>query len=331
MLSPRSCRLILLAALLPVACSHDSGKNPPDPDKASPPSPDYGPPVTLTCKSDHSDCRDFVISRLLLPSNTKDADRWALHFGGKSYNQLGNILSALASIGPSTTIQSAIDGMLYQGATIVLARVRAQDFVNDAATQGQTFVGAKTGCCPSAGGDAAKCKGEALQGCFAGTPPHAFAVDDSAVQSSLLTGALSGGNLALTCPQMNINLPLTSAGVMQLDLKTAQLRGLLGTDTISDGALAGTLSRADVQQKLIPNVAQMLDSMLQDPATTSDLKDFLSTLFDRDKDGHITADEVAQSSIKTLLDGDVDTDGDGEMELSLGIGYEAVRAVIQGK
>jgi hypothetical protein len=331
MLSLRSRPVLLLAALLPLACSHDNGKLPPNPDKATILPADVGAPVALTCKSDLSDCLDHVVSRLLLPANAADAKRCALQFEGQSYNQLGNILSALASISPGATIQSAVDALLYQGATIVLSRVRAQDFMNDAAALGQTWVGAKTGCCPGAGTDTQKCKDEATAGCFAGNPPHAFAVDESAAQSSPLSGSLKNGFLSLTAPSMRIDLPLTSAGVMQLDLRSVQLRGQLTAEQITDGVIAGTLCRADVQQQLIPSVAQMLDAMLRDPTLDGGLKDFLSTMFDRDKDGHITSSEVAESSIKTLLDGDVDTDHDGEKELSIGVGYESVRAIIQGK
>jgi hypothetical protein len=324
--------LILGGALLLASCSAGAGKSDASLDRGSASFVDRPATAQLTCRPDPSDCRDFVVSRLLLPTSAADADSWAYRDqSGHGWNALGGVLTALAGLGSGTVIQNAVDDDVYQGATIVLARVQAGAVTSDGSAAAQTWVGAKTSCCPAAATDRQKCKDEALKGCYAGDPPHAFLVDQSAAQSSLLTGALSAGKLEPAAPSLFIDLPLPSAGTMQLTLKAAQLRGVLAEDGIHQGSLAGALAPEEVQQTLIPHVAEMLDGILRDPATSPDLRDFFSTLFDLDKDGHIVSSEVAGSSIKSLLDGDVDVDGDGVKELTLGIGFDAVRAVIQGK
>ena len=76
----------------------------------------------------------------------------------------------------------------------------------------------------------------------------------------------------------------------------------------------------------------MVNTVYIDPTADQKTKDLLKTLFDTNKDGTITATEVATNGlIKTFLDGDVDVDNDGIKELSLGLGFSTVAAKIKTK
>jgi hypothetical protein len=93
------------------------------------------------------------------------------------------------------------------------------------------------------------------------------------------------------------------------------------------------MASADVQTTIIPQVAKMIQDALVDPTVTETTKNTIKQLFDTDKNGSVSEDEVKNNGIiKSFLKGDLDLDKDANHEpdhLSMGIGFAAVKAVIK--
>lgn len=286
------------------------------------------PPTKLTCSGDLK-CKDLVMSRLIFPDATT-ATKIGVDFNGDDAvdNALGSILGALSGMTSSLNLQESIDETTYQGGTMILLRLEAKDFTNEAKSAAQAWLGAEQECCTSK--DLATCKSEAMASCFSGSYTHYVA--DNSPTDAIFGGTITGGNINYGSMDstMTIQLPITDAGVISLSLKAVHLMGKLSGDTITDGILAGAVTKKDLDENLLPTIAKMLDDTLNDPNGDQTTKDTIKTLFDTNpEDGHISTKEVADNSlIKTFLAGDVDVDGDGQMELSLGIAFEAVGCTI---
>jgi len=323
--------LVLTLAMF-VGCSDDDNgkldKGPPDVDTG--PEPDTGPPPTeIVC---NSDCADFVMSKITLPdSATASKIGWDYNGDGTKDNALGSILGALSGMAGSLNIQEAVEGGVNSGSTLILMRMQADNWSNDDSSKAQSWTGAKMDCCADPD-DTAGCAAEAKTKCFNGSTT--FYPDSESPTDALFKGSITANDILYGPAKLKFVLPFTGAGALDLNLKAVYLQGKMAADgkSITDGILAGAISKTELDTTLIPKIADMLNTTVQDPTTEQQVKDTITTLFDTDQDGAITQEEVAGNSIiKTFLSGDVDVDGDGEMELSLGVGFEAVSATIDDK
>jgi hypothetical protein len=324
--------LSLICALALPACSSDSGKTDKGvtPGKEASVQPDKGGPVPLSCTG--SNCKDFVVAKLALPTKQEDAQKYGFVFGGKSLNALGQVLALIGQQVKSLSLQDSVDAAVNAGTTVVLLRVQAASWTDDAATLGQSWIGAKASCCKTPE-DRPSCATETQTTCFAGSFQF---IPDTTSPSTLFSGKIAASVVSLGASSMKLVLPLTGAGTLDLTLDSVQVKGTVASgspDKITGGVLAGAISTDEIQNKLMPTVATMLTTTLKDPASTQATKDQITTLFDTNKDGTITKEELANNGlISTVLSGDVDLNGDKTVDhLSLGVGFEAVKAVIKDK
>jgi hypothetical protein len=295
------------------------------------------PPPALTCKADKSDCKDFVMNKIIMP--IKDAAKYGLQKDNKSYNALGDILGALANLAPTMNFQDSVDQSVNSGKTIILMRIQAGDLMNEPNAAGQTWVGAETACCPTAGDDRPKCADEAAKTCFNPAKASSFKVGSSSPKDATFAGKIAAGNMSCSASKLQLTLALSSAPTvppLSLNLIGVQVRGTLAASgtSITDGVLAGAATQAEVDNNLIPTVAKMLSATLSDPTVQKTTKDAIITIFDTSPtDGKIDVKEVSDNKlIKSFLTPDVDGDGDGIPELlSLGIGYNALSAIIEAQ
>jgi hypothetical protein len=325
--------LSLLCVLALSACSNnettaDKGVNPGK--EVSTPLPDTGTPVQLTCTG--TNCKDFVLNKLIVPTNQADAQKYGFVLNSKTYNALGQVLALISQQVTSLKLQDSIDGAVNAGTTIVLLRLQAADWANEAKALAQSWIGTKATCCKTPD-DRPSCATETLTTCFKGTFEF---TPDTTSPSTLLAGKIASTALTLNAASMKLVLPITGAGTLDLTLNTVQVKGTVATgspDKLTNGVLAGLISVSDIQNKLIPTVATMLTTTLQDSTTSAETKTQITTLFDTDKNGTVTKEELAANGlISTVLSGDVDIDGDKKPDyLSLGVGFEAVAAKIKDK
>ena len=357
-------RLALLTALcmLP-GCSGDEAKKPdgsvqapdldqgqrdqaqsdlPGPDLAPAdlPAPDVGAPEQgpdfigtwdagpFTC---NNDCHDYVISRVLLPTSTLTAQKYALVFKGKQYNALGNILALLAAQAPGMSVQASMDNAVCAGKTIDLLRVKAKSLASAAAVLGHSWVGADAKCCTLASCldpyNQTQCVASAKTKCFSGS--GAFKPDPSYPKMMMLPGSIANKQLSLGPGKLVLRLTLSSYGTMDLALAGAVISGTIDQNGVTSGVLAGGIPKAALNGSIMPSLTKMLDGIYKNPATDYSTVTMLKSLFDTNGDGTITLSELTNNAlIKTFMAGDVDVDNDGVMELSMGIGFTAVKGKI---
>ena len=283
------------------------------------------PPVsTITCKSD---CRDYVVSRLVLPTPASAGSVGIDHDGdGKIDNALATILGSVASLTSSLDPQQDLDEALYRGKALILIRVQAADFSDTAQALAQIWRAAEQTCCTSS--DLALCKAEATASCLDGS--HAFAPHPTTPNAAVLGGSLSSGTAHFGPATVTLSLTLSGVGALDLALQNVHILGKPGAAGITDGVLAGAIPKSEVDGKLLPALAAMLNDLLADPTESQSNKTLVLGLFDADKDGKISVSEIQSNYlVTTLLGGDVDFDKDGVKETSLGLSFEAVTAVIQ--
>ena len=322
--------LALTMALGVMACSDDDVTPVKDAALADKPAviPDQGKASPLDCKT--GSCTDFVLDKILMATTSSTATEYALEFKGKKYNALGNIISLLVSQAPTMDIQSTIDSGVCAGGTVVLLRVQAKDMTSETSAKAQAWVGQDKVCCTADKSDkdySTKCCAEAAKGCFNGKGEFA---KKKSTEDMLFQGKITGGNLKLGPSKMKLNIPLVGTEVLELTLKYAHIKGVSTKDKITKGVLSGAIPKSELDKKVIPQVAKMVNDTYIDPKTDKSTKDMLKQLFDTNGDGKIEVKEVTENAlIKTFLAGDVDVDGDGEKELSLGIGFTATGAVIK--
>ncbi len=270
-----------------------------------------------------TNCRDYVLSQILIPRNASDAKKYSLLYKGKAFNAFGQVVALLAAQAPSIAVPDSVSHSVNKGKAVLLMRLQADSLVNDPTVSAQLWIGAETQCCSSTWSPD-QCAKQAAARCFNGKAT--FKVHPSSPTNLILPGSIQGGRLTLGPGKLKLRMTMSRV-TTDLPLKYGGLRGAVSDATISGGVLSGAISTDTVSKVVIPQIAAMLHQTLQ----TADHKtrQMIRQLFDVNHDGKITASEVANNAlIKTFLAGDVDVDGDGVRELSVGMGYSAVRAKI---
>jgi hypothetical protein len=98
--------------------------------------------------------------------------------------------------------------------------------------------------------------------CFSGG--HSFVPDTTDAKGTLLTGGISGGAMAFGPAGMKFRLPVVAGESLILDLKAARIAGTVSGSGIANGVIAGAVSQSDLQTKVVPTVAKMLNNILKD-------------------------------------------------------------------
>jgi hypothetical protein len=285
--------------------------------------PDGGSPPPMVCSGI---CTTLVFSRLMLPTDSTESERFAFELNGKKYNSLGGIMALLVSQAPTMDFQSNQDRAVSSGLTLNLLRIQPPFAGGTYKVKGQHQVAANQTCCANPA-KLNECMAEAKKGCFNGQ--HSFSDEASLPPSQPFAGEVSGYKLKMTSPSASIRMNLLGTAIFELPLINVQIRGTLSKDGIADGTLSGAIPEMYLCNVVIPMIATTINNAYQDPKGDQKAKDLLKTLFDTNKDGTIIAAEVQNNGlIKTFLDGDVDSNGDGEKELSVGLGFRAVPATL---
>lgn len=259
----------------------------------TPPQPDAGVAALLTT----------VVDKLLLPTK---AGAYAIDIDGNGTkdNALGAILAALSGV---FQLQKEVDGQLDSGALLLLFEVYAASLTTDPKAKVQFHLGADLDSDPTDN--------------FSGT--EEFGLDsaspaDLKLAAAITSGALKGGPGDFVVP---VPMGLTPTIVT---LKKAQLKADLSSTGMQNGQINGAIPWTDVENKLIPAIAQMLTQSAKSNPT-------IANLFDANKDGTITATEVKNNLlIKLVLKPDLDLDSDGTKDaLSAGLGFTATTCTIK--
>jgi hypothetical protein len=313
---------------------------------------DDGGPVVDTGSYHH-----FVTNVVHTPSTSAEAKTYGLDIDGAADgevdNALGKILATLKT--QNVDIQAQVTDAVNGGNLILLHSVRSDDdtLTNDPSVSWKVHLGVKTA--PNMPD-------------FSGT--GMFMVDtandpsDAALTGSLTNGFFSGGP-----GSVRIQLSLTGGTPVNVDLIGARIESSLTADGCMDGIVGGAITKTNLDNQIIPAVADLVQASVADDGgypcmnandtcmmspkgeaetcdpdrmlcETSTSKTILG-LFDSNKDGMITVDEIRMNSlIMAFLEPDVDLlDASGTFQsdpakrdgmkdsLSVGLGFGCVKGV----
>ncbi|HEY5944012.1 MAG TPA: hypothetical protein VIV40_00900 [Kofleriaceae bacterium] len=271
----------------------------------------------------------YVIDQLLLPATNTQARDYGLDLNsdGTVDNQFGMVISTLAGMGLDS--QTAQDKLLDTGTAIMLGDLGADDLVAESTATFTIYQGANPTPPACASAQDTVCRKH-----FTGTAT--FSLEAGAPIDTPLLGAIVNSELTAGPGHLTIDLVLLASMPIRVTLLGARVK-LTSSATSETGKLAGAVSMADMNTKVIPamrngfEAAVMADcTMLSSPPACGCPADTtgktLLGLFDTDpKDCSISVSEVQNNSlIVSLFTPDVTVEG--MPALSLGVAVHAVGA-----
>jgi len=234
--------------------------NPPD---------DLRPPPPKPGVCDDTATSKYVASQLTLPSLTRSYAT-DLDGDGSSDNRFHTLFSGLQAAGFST--QGMVNNMVTNGRGMTLVEVRGS--------------GRTSGCTTSVSmRDAQR----------PSTPPRFDGRDTFTPRSGSapvpLSGSVSDGRLGTTSPKdlpasqvtpLRINVALVEGVTVPLDLYGVQLEGSLSEDGTLDGEVHAVLRQQDIDEQLIPAMAQALTAKINKDPTGAMAQSVVSYFEDQD-------------------------------------------------
>lgn len=257
-----------------------------------------------------------VVNTIRMPASAKE---YACDIDGTgAKNAFGGIAGALKILPlQGMDFQSMIDSMMKDGDILLLFNLTGMDLVNDSAARLQGFVGEDTD------GDATNNFSGTASLKAAATSPKDLVFDAKIASSQLIT---TPGNIVLPIPGGATPISMSVAKtIIQAKVSSTP------ASAMTSGQICGAIPWTEVDQKLLPMIAENVNSTYQAPSTSQTTKDLLKNTFDANKDGTITADEIRNNALlKMFLKADVDTNGDKTVDaMSIGVGFSAVACKIQ--
>jgi len=324
--------LVRATALAFTACSDDS--TPPSPDggtkydgivtqKEGSPGGENVPLPDGTVKPDGptvASAMQAVVNKMTMP---KSESEYAYDYEGKGTkkNALGKINGVLIALPgmQGFDFQSNIDGMLDQGDFLLMFDVQAKSITDDPAMKLQALQGMDLDSPPNANDNFS---GSEELGVLPGSP-----------QDLILDGKITASKIAVGPGSLVIPIPAGTTPT-SVSVKQTRIEATLGSTPVSamtSGVINGVIPWTEVDQKLIPQIADGVDATYKASTTPQATKDMLKVSFDANQDGTITAQEIRDNLLlKLVLAPDVDTNNDGTADaMSIGLGFTAVACTIK--
>jgi len=274
--------------------------------------------------------RTYVVSSVVLPQE-KSSYSADLNGDGKADNTYGNIVGALNA--NNINSQSVMDQFIDSGQSLMLIRHDSSDvaFTQDECSSSRFMVGQPASGGPDFSG----------AGVFKLDP----AVDPTQFPGTIATGTFSG---AIEAPSLDkaftVTLPFAEA-MIPIKLVGARVSYRILMDGLVSGQINGAITKQDLDNKVVPGMAQALNARVQADPSSSDSAQLLA-LFDTGGDGScavqgdkiISTCEIANNAIiKNVLNPDVQLfDSAGNYapnaantvrdSFSVGIAFKAVKA-----
>lgn len=323
----------LLILAFAAGCSQNNGTGMPGPEDMAVPSPDIATvPLDLAgAKRMH-----FVMDHVLMPDSSSEATKYLYDVDGTGpkRNKMVAVLDALKIAG-GAPLQETVDSALLAGTLIQLLLVEAIDtsIMNDDGMRVQGFAGVE----PMGQSPATNFSGSAAFDLDLSEQPAQHWLNAAATSGKVTTLHLPYGSFPIHFPLQGIApLAMTVYGAHVSFVTTARTSNGMTTLSLSSGVLNGGLSNQQVQDRLVPAVAMMLQQIVDAGPNTMNAMTVLMQ-FDKNKDGKVSADEVRNHPIvSSILEPDCDLfDGSGNLapntdkmldSISFGVGFTAVGA-----
>jgi hypothetical protein len=280
----------------------------------------------------------YVVDHLMTPRNNNEARMYGMDLDNDALvdNQLGMVMSTLDGMG--FTVQTDTDHAIDTGGLITLVDLYAEDFTTTVTPTLTTYDGANPFPFPCNGTGDTTCRHH-----LAGTAMFTI----TSTMDPPLAGTITAGALLAGPGQLEVELEFGSATPIKLTLIGARTKFAAATaTTITGGVIAGAVSQADINAKLVPGMATGFQALVQrdccglatspggatcNPTATpacgcvanSTGRNVIGLFDATPKDCMITAGEIQNNVlIQALLAPDVSING--TMGLSMGFGYTGI-------
>ena len=253
-----------------------------------------------------------VVNKLVLPRSEADYAT-DLDGDGKKENQVGKLLAAFKVLNPSYDVHKDFADFVAKGELLMLFDLLARGIANDPAAQLRFFLGADTDKDPKNN--------------FSGSAT--LGIDPTSPRDLTLKAGITNRKLSAGPGTMTIPVPIGSTPTL-VTIKNARVTATLATSGMSSGVISGAIPQADVDNKLVPALAKVLDELWKKPDTTPATKSMLKSL-DQDNDGTISNKDLKHNGlVGALFSADVDLDGDKTKDaVSMGVGFAAIKCKIK--
>jgi hypothetical protein len=286
----------------------------------------------------------FVLDQVVMPNSAVENLKFLYDVdgNGSQENKLAQAVNALITVG-GVAPQTVVDMTLKSGALLQLLQVTSTDpALQD---DNQIAVSGFVGKMPPAPDPAILFGGSAMIDVDLSEEPPNHTLDGTLAHGHGDTLHLPPGAFPLHLPidvaSPPVHMTLYAAHA-SFDVQGGPADDAGGPLVLAHGMLNGGLSETDVQGKLIPAIANMLNGIIQKDPTSNQAQQILR-FFDAlsaggNNDGMIEPSEVANNDlVANILDPDLDLfDANGNFapnqdhvkeSLSLGVGFNAVGAV----
>jgi len=278
----------------------------------------------------------YVIDTLTVPSSGPEAADVALDIDGDGdvENVVGGLFGLIATAA-GLDISGTVNEQLQLGSIILLANLKATDLADATGVGMYVYLGDDPDPAPCLDdADPTSC-GQHLQG------DGSFGISADSPLDAVVVGETTGGQFVGGPGSVTIELSLSAlAAPLQLTLVNAKVDVAVAADGLSGGILGGAITTADVNDRIIPAVVDVVNGILDedgcDPeavpccpegSTGTTLLQFLDTE-PEGGDCIIGVEEVANNSLvsSTLGNPDLDLEGDDGINdaISIGVGFTAV-------
>lgn len=292
-------------------------------------------PGNDTTPDDYANRAGYVFDNIVVPTSEAQAKDLAMDIDGNGTkdNALGKVISTLLSFSSDTDVQGNLDQAVAEGDVILIANLSYESFESSNGLM-NLYEGENPSNAPCAG----EACGKHLDG-STGFDISAASPRDNQISGAFNTGVFRGSHGKVSIP-LPLGDTLTTLSVIEAatvvdTTETSMLNGLLG----------GGITKDEIDNKLLPAVAELIQNQTADECTGSAPNcceqgsngATIMSLFDENGDCTVTAMELQNNALlQNLLAPDLDLlDGNGNIapgsdgvldSLSLGVGYSAVGA-----
>ena len=284
----------------------------------------------------------YVLDSVKVPSNTNEANQVAVDVDGdgRTENAIGGLLAALISAG-HLDLQTQVDAQVQAGNVIILADMQATDLTNATGVGLRVYLGDTTNVTPAPCTDAndPNTCGQHLTG------DGMFQIASDSPQNAVVIGQNVSGQFTGGPGNITIELALSDAAPLKLSLIGARVKAGVSDSGLSSGILGGAVTVDDVNNNIIPAVADLIAGILvtsgcdanatpccPDGTTGASVLSFLDTNGDcMIPASELQSNQLIQSTLETpdldLLDADGKFNPNSDMvkeSVSLGVGFTAV-------
>ena len=184
-----------------------------------------------------------VVNKLMLPKSDQDYAT-DLDGDGKKENQVGKLMAAFKTINPEYDAQADFNKFVADGKLLMLFDLKAKGINNDNDAKLKFYQGVD--------GD------KDPKNNFSGSA--SLKIDPKGPQNLELKAKIASHKLTAGPGEMKIPIPIGTTPTL-VTLKNTKVTATLATTGMASGVISGAIPQGDVDGKLVPALAKVLDDL----------------------------------------------------------------------